>query len=246
MISRPYSFTCNAIHFKNFNYLNRWHRLAFSVKGNSVTLLADCGTPLTKKLDRSVNATVSTDGLILTGIQLIEGEKHFMGDLQQLLIADTPDEAYQLCTKYTPSCGGISVSSSSSRFTSEASSSGHAIASSAEVSRSSSSSSFSGGSSRTGSSASSISSSASSGSSRFDATSSRERIHSSGGSANINVSGSRQVSGAQLNRGGSSQIQGQINQSGGRQISGNLNLGRTSGSREELGEVREEVYGELW
>lgn len=217
-----------------------------------MTVLVDCSTQLTKKLDRTVTATVATDGLILTGIQLMEGENHFMGDLQQLLVADTPDEAYQLCTKYTPSCG--SAGSSITRLTSEvsSSSSGHAIMSSAEVSRSASSS-FSAGSSssRATASGASRSSSSASGASRFDANASRERIHSSGGgAASINVSGSRQVSAGQINRHGSSQAQGQLtqtSQSGGRQTLGNQRLNRTSGQaadRGELGELREDIYGE--
>lgn len=73
-----------------------------------MTVLADCVTQMTKRLDRTKSASVATDGLILTGIQLVEGDQFFTGELQQLLIADTPDEAYNLCTKYSPSCNSPS------------------------------------------------------------------------------------------------------------------------------------------
>lgn len=75
-----------------------------------MTILVDCKTQMTKRLDRTTSASVATDGLILTGIQLVEGDNFFIGDLQQLLIADTPDEAYNICTNYSPGCNSSSGS----------------------------------------------------------------------------------------------------------------------------------------
>lgn len=58
------------------------------------------------------------DGLILT-----EEENNFIGDLQLFLIADRPDEAFHICTKYAPDCiissgysgiGGVSLSAAAS------------------------------------------------------------------------------------------------------------------------------------
>lgn len=51
------------------------------------------------------------DGLILT-----EEENNYIGDIQLLMIADRPDEAFHICSKYAPDCSissgysGISVS----------------------------------------------------------------------------------------------------------------------------------------
>lgn len=207
------------------------------MKGDSVTILVDCQTQMTKALKRTVTATVATDGLILTGVQLVEGESFFIGDLQQLLIADTPDEAYNLCSKYTPSCSG-SVSGYSGGYVSEVSG-GQGFASSAEVTRSassSSSSSYSAGSaSRTSSLLSGSSSAAASGSSRYDANLSRDRVQMGGsssvggGSVQISRTGSSQSGGSRAAGGSSETIQvGSEGQAGG---------------RGELGEIREDIYG---
>lgn len=61
----------------------RWHRLGFSVKGDSVTLIADCTTQITKKLERKITSKLSTDGLILTGVQLMEDESYFTVNIQK-------------------------------------------------------------------------------------------------------------------------------------------------------------------
>lgn len=55
----------------------KWHRLGLSVKGDSITLLADCTREITKRFPRKVNATIATDGLILIGVQLMEEEGYF-------------------------------------------------------------------------------------------------------------------------------------------------------------------------
>lgn len=219
-----------------------------------MTVLVDCATQMTKKLDRTITARVATDGLILTGVQLVEGESFFVGDLQQLLIADTPDEAYNLCTKYSPGC---TAGFSSTRFTSEVSGGG-SISSSAEVSRSSSSSSsFSSGSaSRTSSSGSGGASS--SGSSRYDVNLSRERAYGStaGGQLTTSDSRSSQSSGQsgasgvmreniQSGAGGQAGSRGQSGASG--VITENIQTGAggQGGSRGQLSEIREDIYGLL-
>uniref|UniRef100_A0A182Y5N5 LAM_G_DOMAIN domain-containing protein n=1 Tax=Anopheles stephensi TaxID=30069 RepID=A0A182Y5N5_ANOST len=112
----------------------RWHRLGLSIKGNSVTLILDCSTQITRPLNRRDGVQLATDGLILTGLQLNEengfftrhgGEfeastkliNHFtfyQGDLQLFMIANTPDEAYNICTRYAPDCPGGSGSATGS------------------------------------------------------------------------------------------------------------------------------------
>lgn len=84
----------------------RWHRLGISVKGDSVTLVLDCNTQITRQLKRKPSSTIAVDGLILTGMQLNEDDGFFTGDLQLFMVANTPDEAYHICTKYAPSCAG--------------------------------------------------------------------------------------------------------------------------------------------
>lgn len=56
----------------------QWHRIAISVKGDSITLIFDCSQQITKKLQRSANPRIATDGLIFMGVQLDEEEDYFM------------------------------------------------------------------------------------------------------------------------------------------------------------------------
>lgn len=107
----------------------QWHRIGISVKGDSITLIFDCSKQITKKIVRSANPKIATDGLIFMGVQLDEDEDYFMGDIQALMIADRPDAAYEVCTKYAPNCAGnfqanvISAQSSSTSSSSSQSSS---------------------------------------------------------------------------------------------------------------------------
>lgn len=75
-----------------------------------MTLILNCNRHITKPLRRSVGVQLPTDGLIFTGIQMDDdadgADEMFIGDLQMLLIADRPDEAFFLCTKYSPNCPG--------------------------------------------------------------------------------------------------------------------------------------------
>lgn len=82
----------------------RWHRIGLTVKGDSITLVLDCVHQITRKLDRGIDSKISTNGLILSGRQLNDDEEFFIGDIQMLSIADSPDEAYHICTKYAPDC----------------------------------------------------------------------------------------------------------------------------------------------
>lgn len=54
------------ITFCNF----RWHKLLFSIKGNSVTMILDCDTQFTQELKR--NSTISKTGIMIIGQQLDE------------------------------------------------------------------------------------------------------------------------------------------------------------------------------
>lgn len=67
-------------------------------------MILDCVHQITRKFDRDVDSKLSTNGLILSGRQLNEDEEFFIGDVQMLSIADSPDEAYHICTKYAPDC----------------------------------------------------------------------------------------------------------------------------------------------
>lgn len=48
----------------------RWHKLLFSIKGNSVTMILDCDKQITKELKR--NTTISNSGIVMIGQQLDE------------------------------------------------------------------------------------------------------------------------------------------------------------------------------
>lgn len=55
-----------------------WHRIGISFKGDSVTVIFDCSKQITKKLPRSANPKLATDGLVFMGVQLDEEEEYFM------------------------------------------------------------------------------------------------------------------------------------------------------------------------
>lgn len=76
-----------------------------------MTLILDCERQITRQLKRRLGVKVAVDGLVLTGIQLQEEDGCFVGDIQTFLVANTPDEAFFICTKYSTSCSGSSHSS---------------------------------------------------------------------------------------------------------------------------------------
>jgi hypothetical protein len=106
------------------DFFLRYHRLALSVKGDSATLLAECGTiSVTRKLQRPLPSRINGAGIMLVGQELLN-EEHFtvrkfyskeknqlihfcatffQGDMQLLMIAPRPDIAYDLCD-YVPLC----------------------------------------------------------------------------------------------------------------------------------------------
>lgn len=98
-----------------------WHRIGISFKGDSITLIFDCSKQITKKLQRTSNPRIATDGLIFMGVQLDEDEDYFMGDIQTLFITDKPDSAYEVCNKFAPNC--INPQTSSRRSESKTTSS---------------------------------------------------------------------------------------------------------------------------
>lgn len=49
---------------------SRWHRIAYSVQGKSVTLYVDCQKIETQSLQRGEDAAVSTDGVTVFGNRL--------------------------------------------------------------------------------------------------------------------------------------------------------------------------------
>lgn len=80
--------------------------MALSIKGDSMTLIVDCAEQITTKLRRTAGIRLPTDGLIFTGIQMLQEEGYYLGDIQMFLIANRPDEAFFMCTKYSPNCPG--------------------------------------------------------------------------------------------------------------------------------------------
>lgn len=56
----------------------KWHRIGISFKGDSITLIFDCTKQITRKLQRSSEPKIATDGLIFMGIQLDEEEEYFL------------------------------------------------------------------------------------------------------------------------------------------------------------------------
>ncbi|CAG0904815.1 unnamed protein product [Darwinula stevensoni] len=81
----------------------KWHKLALSVKGNSVTMLLDCETQETLPLERNQSSRISNTGIILVGQDLLD-VKHFQGSLQQLYVVPGPGAAYEQCSLYCPPC----------------------------------------------------------------------------------------------------------------------------------------------
>lgn len=67
----------NLINFNASTNDMKWHRVAISVKGDSITLIFDCNQQITKRLTRSPTSHISTDGLLFMGIQLDEEEEYF-------------------------------------------------------------------------------------------------------------------------------------------------------------------------
>ncbi|CAG0890628.1 unnamed protein product [Cyprideis torosa] len=80
-----------------------WHRLAVSVKGNSVTVIFDCDVQETLELVRDEIGMLTNTGLIVVGQHLIDG-RYFEGSIQQFYIIPTPDAAYEQCNFYCPDC----------------------------------------------------------------------------------------------------------------------------------------------
>uniref|UniRef100_A0A8C4LXZ9 Collagen type V alpha 3 chain n=1 Tax=Equus asinus asinus TaxID=83772 RepID=A0A8C4LXZ9_EQUAS len=82
----------------------RWHRVAVSVDGGMVTLVADC-EPQLPVLGQGPRF-ISTAGLTVLGTQDL-GEETFEGDIQELLISPDPQAAFQACERYLPGCAHL-------------------------------------------------------------------------------------------------------------------------------------------
>ncbi|XP_068575172.1 collagen alpha-1(XI) chain-like [Cebidichthys violaceus] len=90
--------------FKKINLADgKWHRIAYSVQGKSVTLYLDCQRKETLDLLRGDNAVVSTEGVTVFGTRLLDKDV-FEGDIQQLLILEDPQAAANYCVNYIPDC----------------------------------------------------------------------------------------------------------------------------------------------
>ncbi|KAI4833345.1 hypothetical protein KUCAC02_016253, partial [Chaenocephalus aceratus] len=90
--------------FRKINLADgKWHRVAYSVEGESVTLYLDCVRLDTLELLRGHDSHVSTEGVTVFGTRLLD-EEVFEGDIQQLLIVDDPRAAETYCQDYIPDC----------------------------------------------------------------------------------------------------------------------------------------------
>uniref|UniRef100_A0A665U5N5 Collagen, type V, alpha 3a n=1 Tax=Echeneis naucrates TaxID=173247 RepID=A0A665U5N5_ECHNA len=90
--------------FRKINLADgKWHRIAYSVQGKSVTLYLDCQTVETLDLLRGDDAVVSTDGVTVFGTRLLD-EEVFEGDIQQLLILEDDQAAANYCVNFIPDC----------------------------------------------------------------------------------------------------------------------------------------------
>uniref|UniRef100_A0A8C2E8U9 Collagen, type V, alpha 3a n=1 Tax=Cyprinus carpio TaxID=7962 RepID=A0A8C2E8U9_CYPCA len=90
--------------FKKINLADgKWHRIAYSVEGKSVTLYLDCKKVQTLELMRGDSPVVSTDGVVVFGTRLLD-EEVFEGEIQQLLLVDDPQAAAYYCQDYIPDC----------------------------------------------------------------------------------------------------------------------------------------------
>ncbi|KAG5832804.1 hypothetical protein ANANG_G00295030 [Anguilla anguilla] len=90
--------------FKKINLADgKWHRIAYSVVGKSVTLYLDCENVQTLDLLRGDDPVVSTEGVTVFGTRLLD-EEVFEGEIQQLLLVDDPSAAESYCHQYIPDC----------------------------------------------------------------------------------------------------------------------------------------------
>ncbi|MGH0159591.1 UNVERIFIED_CONTAM: hypothetical protein FKN15_067877 [Acipenser sinensis] len=90
--------------FKKTNLADgKWHRVALSVEGQTVTMYLDCKKYQTHDLLRGDSPVISTDGVTVFGTRLLD-EEVFEGDIQQLLILEDPKAAAEYCEHYIPDC----------------------------------------------------------------------------------------------------------------------------------------------
>lgn len=52
--------------------VSRWHRIAYSIQGKSITLYLDCKKGQTAELARGDDPVVSTDGVMVFGTRLLD------------------------------------------------------------------------------------------------------------------------------------------------------------------------------
>ncbi|XP_072239793.1 collagen alpha-1(V) chain-like [Leuresthes tenuis] len=90
--------------FRKINLADgKWHRVAYSVEGQTVTLYLDCQKVDTLDLLRAHDPYISTDGVTVFGTRLLD-EDVFEGEIQQLLLIDDPRAAETYCQDYIPDC----------------------------------------------------------------------------------------------------------------------------------------------
>ena len=55
-----------------------WHRLGFSIKGDTVTLIADQDRQITRELRRDTRIPITTNGIVIIGQQLVDGNLYLV------------------------------------------------------------------------------------------------------------------------------------------------------------------------
>lgn len=56
--------------------------MALSIKGDSVTLLSECGRQMTESLGRSEDAYIDMTGILIIGSQLVDGVYYEVGNIK--------------------------------------------------------------------------------------------------------------------------------------------------------------------
>ncbi|XP_068025909.1 LOW QUALITY PROTEIN: collagen alpha-2(XI) chain, partial [Melanerpes formicivorus] len=79
----------------------KWHQVALSVSGHSVSLLLDCHRRQTLSLPRSQRPLLDPRGVTVLGARS-QDHQTFQGDLQELLIVADPQAAFEYCPRCQP------------------------------------------------------------------------------------------------------------------------------------------------
>ncbi|XP_031425940.1 collagen alpha-1(XI) chain-like [Clupea harengus] len=69
--------------FRGINLADgKWHRVALSVEKNTVTMIVDCKKKISKALDRSDHAVISTDGIAVFGTRILDDNVYEVSEIE--------------------------------------------------------------------------------------------------------------------------------------------------------------------